>query len=449
MKQQQLMVQQMMMQQHQQQLLAQQHQQHLLAMQQQQQQQHQQQQQQQVLNQICNKFMKIRCLNPNPQAPHLAQFGSAHPLLGGLGLGTEHPARGFPSPDPLRSLLGGLQEGGSAQGQDPLKALLARQQQQQQHFVAPSPPLHHVSRAPPAAAQSSLFSGLATSGPEPPAAQQGFDPIQSLLQQLQGGRADPGAPAVSSAAAPVSSGTVQYSSGQQQPTYSRPAGGSVWDLPEAAPSPPAEAALPMAGSVWAGGASPSPSPPADSSSGQEEAGAATPPGQEQEDSGGNTSFVKPKVNEKKDKKSKKAEEKRRAKEKARKEGEGGPYIPGMSAIKPEEQVVASGCVMDQRQEDDRRAGQEVTNWIGHNVKISFLRPGSPQAVAAQRAQVEALGRLQEEQRIRLEREEQQRLQQERLAKLVSKISICGLDLYGNENCICAPALTRLCPGTLG
>ena len=107
--------------------------------------------------------------------------------------------------------------------------------------------------------------------------------------------------------------------------------------------------------------------------------------------------MKPKSNEKKDKKSKKAEEKRKAKEKAKKEGEAGPYIPGMSSVKPEEQVVAQGNVVDLRVEDERRAGQE--------------------AMAAQRAQVEALARLQEDQRLRLEREEQLRLQQERLAKL--------------------------------
>merc|ERR1719209_2307694 len=114
-----------MMQQQHQQLLAQQHQQHLLAMQQQQQQQQQ-------------------------QAPsHLPQFGGAHPLLGGLGLGGHlgggGEGRGFPSSDPLRSLLGPLHSGGQQQqpqqqqaegpsaAQDPLKALLARQRDQVQH----------------------------------------------------------------------------------------------------------------------------------------------------------------------------------------------------------------------------------------------------------------------------------------------------------------------------
>ena len=108
-------------------------------------------------------------------------------------------------------------------------------------------------------------------------------------------------------------------------------------------------------------------------------------------------FVKPKSNKKKDKKSKKAEEKRKAKEKAKKEEASGPYIPGMSAVKPEEQVVAVSNVVDQRAEEERRASQE--------------------AAAAQRAQQEALVRLQEEQRQRQERGEQQGLQQERLAKL--------------------------------
>lgn len=109
------------------------------------------------------------------------------------------------------------------------------------------------------------------------------------------------------------------------------------------------------------------------------------------------SFVKPKSNEKKDKKSKKAEEKRKAKEKAKKEGDAGPYIPGMSSVKPEEQVVAQGNVVDQRAEEERKSQQDQ--------------------LAAQRAQQEALVRLQDEQRARVEREEQLRLQQERLAKL--------------------------------
>ena len=104
-------------------------------------------------------------------------------------------------------------------------------------------------------------------------------------------------------------------------------------------------------------------------------------------------FVKPKSNKKKDKKSKKAEEKRKAKEKAKKEEASGPYIPGMSAVKPEEQVVAVSNVVDQCAKEERRASQE--------------------AAAAQCAQQEALVRLQEEQRQRQEREEQQRLQQER------------------------------------
>merc|ERR1719494_1695567 len=255
-KQQQLLVQQMMMQQQHQQLLAQQHQQHLLTMQQQQQQQ---------------------------QAPsHLPQFGGAHPLLGGLGLGGHlgggGEGRGFPSSDPLRSLLGPLHSGGQQQqqpqqqpegpsaAQDPLKALLARQQQA---FPTSSPNLHHSRSGGAGVGQNSLFGGLSSSSaphpaaPDPPTshtnASQGFDPIQSLLQQLQGGRSNE--PATSSnptnEIAPNSStsDTLQYNMGHQQqhqsPAFSRPNGASVWDLP---PSPPPEQSptLPTATatSVW-------------------------------------------------------------------------------------------------------------------------------------------------------------------------------------------------------
>jgi len=437
-KQQQLLVQQMMMQQQHQQLLAQQHQQHLLAMQQQQQQQQQ-------------------------QAPsHLPQFGGAHPLLGGLGLGGHlgggGEGRGFPSSDPLRSLLGPLHSGGQQQqqpqqqpegpsaAQDPLKALLARQQQA---FPTSSPNLHHSRSGGAGVGQNSLFGGLSSSSaphpaaPDPPTshtnASQGFDPIQSLLQQLQGGRGNE--PATSSnptnEIAPNSStsDTLQYNMGHlqqhQSPAFSRPNGASVWDLP---PSPPPEQSptlpTPTATSVWgsqpanSAATPPGPQPSLNnnvntqnpnniSPSPESSPGPATDSGPEetlenhvqepevatntenQDEAGVN--FVKPKSNEKKDKKSKKAEEKRKAKEKAKKEEASGPYIPGMSAVKPEEQVVAVSNVVDQRAEEERRASQE--------------------AAAAQRAQQEALVRVQEEQRQRQEREEQQRLQQERLAKL--------------------------------
>ena len=198
--QQQLMVQQMLMQQHQQQLLAQQHQQHLLAMQQQQQQQQQ-----------------------HAPSPHLQQFGGGHPLLGGLGLGGVmgggDPGRaGYPSPDPLRSLLGTLHNNTppeqQQQQQDPLKALLARQQQQQQHYTTASPSMPHAPAPAQQRAPSSLFSG-----PSPPAPSQsgGFDPIQSLLQQLQGGsggRASSSPPAQPQPPLPPTSDT-QYMAQQQ------------------------------------------------------------------------------------------------------------------------------------------------------------------------------------------------------------------------------------------
>jgi len=269
---------------------------------------------------------------------------------------------------------------------------------------------------------------------------QGFDPIQSLLQQLQGGRSTEPTTSTNtnSEMAPNSStsDTLQYNMGghqqHQSPAFSRPSGSSVWDLPPSSPTPPESSpVLPPTTSVWgsqpsnnhmnaapgqqplvnniihnptANNISPSPEnspdPATDSGAEDLQENHIQEPESEsnnelQDEMGVN--FVKPKSNEKKDKKTKRAEEKRKAKEKAKKEEASGPYIPGMSAVKPEEQVVAQGNVVDQRAEEERRANQE--------------------AAAAQRAQQEALLRLQEEQRQRQEREEQQRLQQERLAKL--------------------------------
>ena len=306
--------------------------------------------------------------------------------------------------------------------------------------------------------QSSLFGGLANSSaphpaaPDPPISHtsasqgltstmsQGFDPIQSLLQQLQGGRSTEPTTSTNtnSEMAPNSStsDTLQYNMGghqqHQSPAFSRPSGSSVWDLPPSSPTPPESSpVLPPTTSVWgsqpsnnhmnaapgqqplvnniihnptANNISPSPEnspdPATDSGAEDMQENHIQEPESEsnnelQDEMGVN--FVKPKSNEKKDKKTKRAEEKRKAKEKAKKEEASGPYIPGMSAVKPEEQVVAQGNVVDQRAEEERRANQE--------------------AAAAQRAQQEALLRLQEEQRQRQEREEQQRLQQERLAKL--------------------------------
>merc|ERR1719285_1351255 len=453
---QQLVVQQMMLQQQQQhqQMLAQQHQQHLLAMQ---------------------------------------QFGGAHPLLGGLGLGghmgSTEPGRGYPSPDPIRSLLGGLHTPGDPHrdAQDPLKALLARQQQQQQqqaHFTNSSPPLQHTApRVNPS--QTSLFGLAGAPGPgplstgapftgagtpnpltagttstgltkgvtessnpllgpnplhsAPQAPTQAFDPIQSLLEQLQGGRSTgegpaPGTSSLASQAPALTqttpssnhAPTLHTTDTQQynihQPTFSRAGvSSSIWDLPEPAPAPAASSSSPPVTSIWNSGPNePSTehppqlaqhqqqtncgpqqesSPDPNTDSGPDETPEHVPesPGADPTEEPvannqepGVTNFVKPKANEKKDKKSKKAEEKRKAKEKAKKDAEPGAYIPGMSSVKPEEQVVAVSNILDQKREEE---------------------------IAAQRAQMEALARLQEEQRLRLEKEELARHQQERLDKL--------------------------------
>merc|ERR1719346_148847 len=81
---------------------------------------------------------------------------------------------------------------------------------------------------------------------------------------------------------------------------------------------------------------------------------------EPEDNEEASNFVKPKANEKKDKKSKKAEEKRKAKE-ARKAAEAaGPYIPGMSGtVRPDEQIVATGNIMDIKEEEKVRDQHEA------------------------------------------------------------------------------------------
>ena len=112
-----------------------------------------------------------------------------------------------------------------------------------------------------------------------------------------------------------------------------------------------------------------------------------------------TTFVKPKANEKRDKKSKKADEKRKAKERrAAEAGGSGPYIPGMSGtVRPDEQIVATGNIMDLKEEEKYREQQD--------------------AIRRQREQMEALAKLQEDQRLKLEREEHIRIQQEKLAKL--------------------------------
>merc|ERR1719402_1437253 len=111
------------------------------------------------------------------------------------------------------------------------------------------------------------------------------------------------------------------------------------------------------------------------------------------------SFVQPKEKEKREKKSKKAEEKRKTKEAKRQNevNENSRYIPGMSTMKPDEQIVATQNILDQKEEDKMREQQE--------------------ALAHQRSQAEALQKLQEEQKAKLEREEQMRIQKELQEKL--------------------------------
>ena len=73
-----------------------------------------------------------------------------------------------------------------------------------------------------------------------------------------------------------------------------------------------------------------------------------------------SNFVKTKANEKKDKKSKKAEEKRKAKEAKKAAESAGPYIPGMSGtVRPEEQIVATGNIIDLKEEERLREQQEA------------------------------------------------------------------------------------------
>lgn len=109
-----------------------------------------------------------------------------------------------------------------------------------------------------------------------------------------------------------------------------------------------------------------------------------------------SSFVKTNKNEKKDKKSKKAEEKRRTKE-AKRQAEPKSYIPGMSTVKPDEQMVVTQNILDHREEEKIREQQE--------------------ALAQQRAQMDALQKLQDDQKAKLEREEQLRIQREIAEKM--------------------------------
>lgn len=107
-------------------------------------------------------------------------------------------------------------------------------------------------------------------------------------------------------------------------------------------------------------------------------------------------FVKTNKNEKKDKKSKKAEEKRKTKE-AKRQAEPKSYIPGMSTVKPDEQMVVTQNILDHREEEKIREQQE--------------------ALAQQRAQMDALQKLQDDQKAKLEREEHLRIQREIAEKM--------------------------------
>lgn len=310
-------------------------------------------------------------------------------------------------------------------------------------FTNSSPPLSHSSNHHPAVSDQSLF-GISTKpdlrlppvtapAPPPPVshgqpppskqspeARQNFDPIQSLLQQLQSGvGSEPASPQLGLRGDPLPPGPSLQ---QQQPrpetqspeqfkqsNYNqRPPVQSIWDLPPQPqekeefqpPQPPtsiwnteppqeiSEPEPPIIEEV-------SPEPTDD---GVDEVEVDLPASQEQEVVS-DMNFVKPKSNEKKDKKSKKAEEKRKAKEakKAAEQSSNTPYIPGMSATKPDEQVVVTSNILDQKEEENRRALID--------------------AAAQQKAQMEALVKLQEEQKLKMEREDLARQQAEKLAKL--------------------------------
>lgn len=348
----------------------------------------------------------------NADLSKLLQFGGGvappHQGLGSLGLADM--SRGFP--DPRLPLLGGLAPSLSEPSHqpDPLKQLLARSQ------AGPSMPglgRPYNNRSPPLAVPqsdnrpelASLF-GMSRPPPSNPVTEQSlnipfsqppvnnqhqptsnFDPIQSLLAQLHGNSSQSPSP--------------------QPPVR---AGQSIWDLP-ADQDNVKQNDKPLT-SIWN-------EPPSNSVHHRHmespvEALEATDTGdvEELDQSESNsqeheadvsesdpTTFVKPKANEKKDKKSKKAEEKRKAKERrAAEAGGAGQYIPGMSGtVRPDEQIVVTGNIIDLKEEEKYREQQD--------------------AVRRQRDQMDALVKLQEDQRLKLEREEQLRLQQEKLAKL--------------------------------
>jgi len=423
-KQQQAMIQQQLLMQ--QQLLAHQQQQQMLAMQQQ------------------------AAVSGHNDINKLLQFGGPpqqHHTLGSLGLGGgggghhQDPARGYPTPDPLRNLLGSLGPTLS-EPNDPLKQLLQRNQSgpsmpglgRPSHYSnanisPPLPPSHQHAQqqqvtTPSDPFQQSLF-GLSKPHPaphnptpeqpplnipfsKPPSTQQSFDPIQSLLAQLAGGPSQPSSPQLLRGA-PVSAPQPDH---QNQYNHRPPQ--SIWDMPPSEQTNPNQVQEKPLTSIWNDPLPPSPAAPTEpvaetqdfspepTDDCNDDLDQSESNSQEAEPDTSETdpaNFVKPKANEKKDKKSKRAEEKRRAKE-AKKAAEvaSGPYIPGMTGtVKPEEQIVATGNINDIREEEKLREQQE--------------------AIQRQREQMEALAKLQEDQKARLEREEMMRIQQEKLAKL--------------------------------
>jgi len=349
----------------------------------------------------------------NTELSKLLQFGGGapppHQALGSLGLGDM--SRGFP--DPRLPMLGGLAPSLSEPSHqpDPLKQLLARSQ------AGPSMPgLGPYNRSPPLPVPhsqqdnretlGSLF-GMSRPPPanpvtepplnipfsKPPINNQpasNFDPIQSLLAQLHGNSSQPPSPSPQPQVRP------------QQ---------SIWDLPPDQDNNKQIHDKPLP-SIWNEPAtssvhqqhqhqleSPVEIPEPAEFDNTEELDHSESNSQEADVSETDpTTFVKPKANEKKDKKSKKADEKRKAKERRAAEAGAGPYIPGMSGtVRPDEQIVAIGNIMDLKEEEKYREQQD--------------------AIRRQREQMDALAKLQEDQRLKLEREEQIRIQQEKLAKL--------------------------------
>merc|ERR1719225_1154913 len=271
--------------------------------------------------------------------------------------------------------------------------------------------LNNVSEPPPLNIPFSKPPGAA---PTPPSS--GFDPIQSLLAQLQGGSPQPPSPQLMRG--PPHPPT--HSEPSQAVQFSGRPGGSIWDLPPGDPEPRSQETQEQhkpINSIW--NSEPMTHQPVhhQSESPREmtrhdniiEPNDDTIDDPDQSESNSQemesepvdvdqSHFVKTKANEKKDKKTKKAEEKRKAKEAKKAAEAAGPYNPGMSGtVRPDEQIVATGNIMDIKEEEKVRDQHE--------------------AIRRQREQMDALAKLQEDQKAKLEREEQVRLQQERLAKL--------------------------------